>query len=48
MMAAAATITEEREEIVDLSDQYYNSRRFLTMKHGRDAGHHRDGPARPG
>ena len=31
MAAAAVTITEEREEIVDLSDQYYNSRRSLTV-----------------
>ena len=31
VVAAAATITEEREEIVDLSDQYYNSRRSLTV-----------------
>ena len=31
MVAAAATITEEREEIVDFSVPYYNSRQSLTV-----------------
>lgn len=31
MVAAAATITEEREEIVDFSDPYYASRQSLTV-----------------
>lgn len=31
MVAAASTITDEREEVVDFSDPYYNSRQALTV-----------------
>jgi ABC-type amino acid transport substrate-binding protein len=31
MVAAASTITEEREEVVDFSDPYYNSRQSLVV-----------------
>lgn len=31
MVAAASTITEEREEVVDFSDPYYNSRQALVV-----------------
>ncbi len=31
MVAAASTITEEREQVVDFSDGYYNSRQSLTV-----------------
>ncbi|MGH2674464.1 MAG: basic amino acid ABC transporter substrate-binding protein [Actinomycetota bacterium] len=34
MVAAASTITEEREEVVDFSDPYYNSRQSLVVNTG--------------
>jgi polar amino acid transport system substrate-binding protein len=36
MVAAASTITEERQEVVDFSDPYYNSRQALTVVSGSD------------
>ena len=36
MVAAASTITEERQEVVDFSDPYYNSRQALTAVSGSD------------
>jgi ABC-type amino acid transport substrate-binding protein len=34
MVAAASTITEEREQVVDFSDSYYNSRQALVVNTG--------------
>jgi ABC-type amino acid transport substrate-binding protein len=34
MVAAASTITEEREQVVDFSDPYYNSRQALVVNTG--------------
>ncbi|MGH2692875.1 MAG: basic amino acid ABC transporter substrate-binding protein [Actinomycetota bacterium] len=36
MVAAASTITEERQEVVDFSEPYYNSRQALTVVSGSE------------
>jgi ABC-type amino acid transport substrate-binding protein len=37
MVAAASTITEERDEVVDFSDPYYNARQSLAVNTGKTA-----------
>ena len=46
MVAAAATILPEREDIVDFSVPYYNSRQSLTVNTQETPRHHHDRPAR--